>query len=249
MIIKHPESGDISRLRWLWQEAFGDNDAFLDGFFSTGYDPQRCITVQIQDRPVAVLYWFDCDLENQKLAYIYAVATDKAYRGRGLCRDLMNHTHRHLQSLGYSAAVLVPGNEKLFSMYEKLGYRSFCPMEHRVIAPGTAVAAEPITAEGYFARRTDFLPDGGIRQNSAAPYLATFTDFYSGENWIACLSREGNTLYFQEFLGDQGKLPGLIRALGANSGELWLPGSKNRAMYYPLTEIDLTHAYLGLSLG
>ena len=43
MRIDHPTDAEISGLRQLWKEAFGDTDGFLDAFFSTGFSPERCL--------------------------------------------------------------------------------------------------------------------------------------------------------------------------------------------------------------
>lgn len=250
MTINHPQAGDIAGLRLLWQEAFGDSDSFLDGFFRTGFHPERCRLILQNGEPAAALYWFDCWLGGEKLAYIYAVATAKAYRGQGLCSRLMADTHRLLQERGYSAAVLVPGNRKLFTLYEKLGYKTFCPMELREVAAGKKkLPFRAVSFEAYNRLRRQLLPERGILQESSAPYLATFTDFYAGEGFLACLSREDDTLYFQEYLGDPRLLPGLVAALSARKASLRLPGGRDYAMYYPLKATDLSHAYLGISLG
>ena len=53
MIINHPQPGDIVGLRLLWQEAFGDSDSFLDGFFRTGFHPERCRLILEKGEPAA----------------------------------------------------------------------------------------------------------------------------------------------------------------------------------------------------
>ena len=123
MIINAPTSRDIPALRSLWREAFGDEDSFLDAFFGTAYSPDRARVAMIDGNVAGALYWFDCSLEGRKYAYIYAVATAKSYRGRGVCTALMRDTHSHLKDGGYSGAVLVPGDAPLFAFYEKMGYR------------------------------------------------------------------------------------------------------------------------------
>ena len=81
MFAKHPERRELPALRQLWQEAFRDDDAFLDKFFSTGFHPNRCRVVMQNGRAAAALYWFDCQWEDKKLAYLYAVATAKSQQG------------------------------------------------------------------------------------------------------------------------------------------------------------------------
>ena len=112
----------ITDLKKLWQEAFGDPESFIDGFFTTGYCPERSMTIEEDGMPIAALYWFDGHTNGKKMAYIYAVATAKAQRGKGLCKTLMEDTHSHLKNLGYAATILVPGEKGLFAMYEKMGY-------------------------------------------------------------------------------------------------------------------------------
>lgn len=252
MTIDHPRQQDLPVLRSLWKEAFGDTDSFLNGFFQTGYAPERCRCLYLQDTPVAVLYWFDCLWEEKKLAYIYAVATDKAFRGRGLCSSLMEDTHRHLRACGYAGAILVPGSEKLFSLYAKHGYKCCCPMKKVNAAPAcTAVLLQRVSAKEYEKRRRRLLPRGGVLQEGPIlEYLATFTQLLAGENVLVSISREEDTLYFQEFLGDPSALPGVIAGLGGREGVLRLPGGDTPwAMYLPLDGTQALPSYFGISLG
>ena len=60
---------DIGALRRLWQEAFGDEDAFLDTFFATAFSPERCRCAVEGDSLLGALYWFDCICGGKTLAY------------------------------------------------------------------------------------------------------------------------------------------------------------------------------------
>ena len=124
MIIDKPRNEQIPRLRALWCEAFGDADEFLDAFFKTAFSPDRCQCVTVGDDAAAALYWFDCECREKRIAYIYAVATSKAYRGQRLCHKLMEHTHNELKGQGYSGAVLVPVTPSLFEFYSGMGYKT-----------------------------------------------------------------------------------------------------------------------------
>ena len=251
MIIDRPHAADISALRQLWQQAFGDTDAFLDGFFHTGYSPDRCRCIKQDGQLAAALYWFDCRWEGKKLAYLYAVATDEHFRGQGLCRALMEDTHHHLKMLGYAGAVLVPGNKGLFALYEKLGYTPFCPAQTTTVEAGSAPAEiQPIDANTYWLLRKRYLPADAIMQDmEALIFAATFCEFYTGENTLMCLSREDNTLYFQEYLGSSSLLPGIVKALGGQKGVVCLPGGSPIAMYHSLTHNNEMPAYLGIPLN
>ena len=51
MTIDFPSHLQISDLRSLWKEAFGDGDVFLDAFFETAFTPRRCRCITEADRP------------------------------------------------------------------------------------------------------------------------------------------------------------------------------------------------------
>lgn len=252
MIIDRPEAAHIPALRQLWQQAFGDTDAFLDGFFATGYSPQRCRCLHINGQLAAALYWFDCTWRNKKVAYIYAVATAAAFQGRGLCRALMENTHLHLKVTGYAGSALVPGSPELFALYQKLGYRSFCPMRTITLVAGKRPAAiQPICKDHFLLHRRSFLPENALLQEGETlDFLATFADFYKSGDAIFAVSRENNTLYFQEYLGDSRDLGGIIAALKADKGVVRLPGSNmDTAMYLSLEDDPALPDYLGLPLN
>ena len=122
MTISEPNPSLIPQLRDLWKAAFGDSDEFLDMFYATAYASERCRCVLDGNTVAAVLYWFDCTCQGQKLAYIYAVATDPGYRNQGLCRRLMEDTASHLKNEGYAGALLLPQDPELRQMYGKMGY-------------------------------------------------------------------------------------------------------------------------------
>ena len=251
MIIDNPHKADIPALRQLWKQAFGDTDSFLDGFFETGFSPERCRCITVRGQLAAALYWFDCQWQGKKIAYLYAVATDENFRGKGLCRALMEDNHRHLKALGYAGAALVPGNKGLFALYEKLGYTPFCPMQTvTAVAESTPANIQPVNADVYQKLRKNYLPiESVIQGNEALVFAATFCDLFAGENMLMCLSREKDTLYFQEYLGNPALLGGVINALNGKKALVRLPGGQPYAMYYSLDDSRHLPAYFGIPLN
>lgn len=242
---------DRAALKRLWQQAFGDTPEFVDGFFSTGFSPERCRCLYAQGQLAAALYWFDCLWNGRKIAYIYAVATDKAFRGQGFCRRLMEDTHDRLQALGYAGAALVPVDAGVSAMYEKLGYRGFCPMEKQQVLPaGEAVCVRPVNPDVYARLRTAKLPQGGIiQEGDTLAFLASYARFYTGGGTLFCAARDGDALYFQEFFGDASLLPGIVASLQARRGIVRLPGgSKPFAMYRSFLQDERLPTYLGIAL-
>lgn len=250
MIIDSPKASHIPALRALWKQAFGDEDAFLDKFFTLGFSPERCRCVLESDRPVSVLYWFDCTWENQKLAYLYAVATDKAYQGQGLCRQLMDDTHRYLSALGYAGTVLVPGSESLFTFYGKIGYLPCSPVHRFSCEAGEAIAIQKISGAEYARLRRNYLPQGSVLQDGALiTFLESFADFYKGESCLFCGTANEDIFHAQEFLGDPLTAPGVLSALALQKGDFRTPGQEDKlAMFYPFSPTEKRPAYLGIPL-
>lgn len=223
-------NADIPGLRRLWQEAFGDTDSFLDKFFAVGFSFDRCNCIRQGDKVVAALYWFDCRWGSKKVAYIYAVATDKALRGQGLCRSLMEDTHRQLAAQGYSGAALVPGSEELTSLYAKFGYRGFCPVVKLSVAAEKLPAVKEISPAEYWGSRQKILGENALLQEiTALDFLATYGSFYQGESGIFCGYFEGDTFYFEEILEASSQKCSSVQAM-----YLSLEGDENLPGYFAI---------------
>lgn len=250
MIIKFPESNQIPALRDLWKEAFGDTDSFLDGFFTTAFSPKRCRCVSESGEVLAALYWFDCCLENEKIAYIYAVATRKSHRGKGLCAMLMKDTHTHLKSLGFSGAVLVPSSEPLFGFYEKFGYKTCCYKDSLTVSAGKAKCEiREIDADEFVKIRRQFLPKGGIiQENENIAFLKRLASFYVGEDFLLAARKEKDTLFAFEFLGNPQAAGEILAALDCKKGTFKTNGEgKEFGMFLPFKENTPVPNYLGFA--
>lgn len=247
MSVLYPNETLIPSLRNLWKKAFGDTDEFLDIFFSTAYAPDRCRCVAENGAVQSVLYWFDCELDGKKLAYIYAVATDPACRGRGLCRMVMEDTMEVLRDRGYAGAALLPQEEWLIQMYAGMGFEPCTKVTEKWVRAGEAISARKIDAAEYAALRREFLPDGGVLQEGEnLAFLEEIADLYTGETFLAAVSAEGE-MWCPEFLGDREALPGLVKMLGFSEGRARMPGDERPfIMFRPLIKDCKKPRYFGL---
>lgn len=251
MIIDAPAPAQAGQLRVLWKEAFGDSDSFLDSFFSVGFSFDRCRCLCLGGKVAAALYWFDCVWQERPLAYLYAVATGKEFQGQGFCRRLMEDTHRHLSARGYTGTVLVPGSAELFSLYKKLGYRSFGGIrEFTCNAAARPVPLRPVNAGEYAALRRRFLDTGGVVQEGAVlDFLATQAEFYAGADFLLAGTVTDGVLTAQELLGSTSQAASIVTSLGAKQGVFRVPGTQPFAMYHPLSAAPGTLPdYFGIAL-
>lgn len=240
-----------AELRQLWQEAFGDSQESIAAFFETGFSQHRYHYICENGIPVSALYWFDCELDGHKLAYIYAVATRKDHRGKGLAKKLMGETHKILKQQGYAGAILVPGEKGLFDFYEKIGYRTITSVEEFTCkATGVPIPLREINTAEYARLRRGLLPNGGVVQDEAAlAYLQTYAKLYAGEDFLFSATAREDSLLVHEYLGSPIYAGRILTALGMRCGRFRTPGKGQRfAMYFPFTADCPQPGYFGLAL-
>lgn len=236
----------LCQLKELWQDAFQEPMEAIDGFFSTAFSPERCCYLEEAGKVVSALYWFDCRCSGQKLAYIYALATLRSHRGKGLAARLLADTHRRLKSLGYDGAFLKPA-DGLFPYYEKQGYKT-CGYISRpeVKAAGDPLFLRQVSGEEFFRLRQAFLPANSAEFTSPViPFLEGFARFWAGDRCVLCA---GTEVY--EFLGDLSALPGALKTLNLPAATPVTAGNDIPfLMVCPLShKMETPPKYLGLSL-
>lgn len=250
MKIDYPDTAQIPGLRQLWQQAFGDDDAFLDKFFEFGFSPDHCRCAVEAGQTAAALYWFDMTCRGRKIAYLYAVATEKSHQNRGLCRVLMADVHEILAQQGYAGTILVPEDEKLAAMYEKMGYRFTCSISQLVSTMGPDTASgHRIDKNEFQRRRAAMLPEGGVQLGEKAlDFLDAQVFFYAGADFLMAAVKGRQGLRCLELLGNTAVAPDILNALGLTHGAFRGPG-KGRpfAMYRPIDPEAEAPAYFGLA--
>lgn len=241
MTISSPKRDDIPSLKALFAEAFGDEGGFIDTFFDTAFSENRARVIYKDNKIVAMLYWFDCEYLGKPLAYIYAVATDKAYRGHGLCSILMQNTHEHLKSLGYIGTILVPSEPSLFGFYERIGYKTATFIGEFTVKSATQRCEFlEIDKNEYASLRKRYLPSGAvIQEKENLDFLEKLATFIKGEDFLLSYSIYENKLHAYELLGNTEKAPNILCALGVKSGTFRGVGnSRPFTMLYPFEEFE-----------
>ena len=246
MNIDYPTQQQLGQLKNLWQEAFGDPEEFLTQFYTHGFAADRCRCISVDDALCAALYWFDCQLSGQPIAYLYAIATAKSHRGQGFCRILVENTLSLLENLGYAGAILVPAEESLFPMYEKMGFQNSVPIaEFSCEAAAPAAQLQKLTATEFSNLRRNYLPAGGVAQESGMKFLETMASFYAGENFLVVASKEH--AFFPELLGDTAAAPHILSALNLKKGHFCTVGAgKSFALYHSFGDLP-TPTYFSLA--
>lgn len=250
-------SADVPRLTRLWMDCFGDTEDYVNLYFAHSFRADRVFVLR-EPEVAAMLLSFPVsfiaeDGEAQEGAYLYAVCTDPAWRGRGLCRALMTQAEDVLRTRGCAFTCLKPGTSALRKMYARMGYRDAFSNRETVVFPVPDAAAprmEPCTPEAYYGLRQMALWGGFVDyQPEVLAHQARLGRLFSldGCAGFGALERWGDTAILKEYFGDEALLPGLCRQLGAGKLTVRAPGDQPFAMAKPLTNLPCPTGYLGLA--
>lgn len=159
---------DLPRLAALWQEAFGDDRAYIDKYHSLFLKPGSCLVAEVDGKPVSAMYimpgpmLFPPSGKSVPTIYTYALATDPAYRGRGIGTAV----YKACSALALSradAACVLPSGPELYPFYEKangcvpVSFIREATFTRDDLKAVRAAEAVPITAGEYYLRRKSIL--------------------------------------------------------------------------------------------
>ena len=151
-MIRFAEPGDRARLMELWALIFGDSPETIEGYFARRHADENMLVFIEGGILCGMLSMLPLTLVSgdaeYPARYVYAVATDPAFRGRGIATDLLLRAHDEMIARGDVASVLVPASESLFGYYAKRGYRTAFSMD---VETFDAAALPPFPAGGAFA--------------------------------------------------------------------------------------------------
>ena len=171
-------------LQALWLLCFEEDSKADAASFFANFPPQRHTRVIAADGKLAAMAsWMPVTLCGRSAqcagAYLYAVATHPAARGRGLCRALLAELEAVLWAQSISFTALCPIAASLYGFYGSMGYEpAFAPKASApVAAAGTLVE---ITPAAYRQLRERWLTPPYCRWDAPAyAYLAgTDVRFY-----------------------------------------------------------------------
>ncbi|MBR7141952.1 MAG: GNAT family N-acetyltransferase [Clostridia bacterium] len=140
---------NIAALKALWAEAFEDEPAYIEAFFEEVFPHALCLCND-EAEPASALYLIPGMLYGRPADYLFAAATRRDFRGKGLISELIRQATEHACRRG-AFLFTVPAEENLFSFYSRFGFR---PLPEKV-QTGTAQAELiPCTKEQWLAKYT-----------------------------------------------------------------------------------------------
>lgn len=224
MLLTRPSvPADIPAQRQLWKLAFGDDDAYVDNFYSSYYRPDRVLVLEEDGQVRSMTAWFDTTFVvpgkgAYRAAYLYAVATHPDCRGRGLAGKLLSDADAYFQSLGIPAVTTVPAQPSLHNFFGANGFGECFRHFEGALSPDALPTApahllSPATPEEYAAAREALLasmphiafPEDALRYQAGCCALGGGGLFCADTSAGAvCLCAEGaghGTVILKELLG------------------------------------------------
>ncbi|HIV87283.1 MAG TPA: GNAT family N-acetyltransferase [Candidatus Pygmaiobacter gallistercoris] len=198
--MRKAEERDRAALQALWQQAFGDDAAFVDFVLDRFAGLENIFLTERAGEVAAFACAVPVTLGRLRGIYLYGVNTRADLRGQGIMRELLGEIHADAAARGLDFAVLVPEGEKLFGFYEKLGYQTL--FYHRIvekeIRPNLWAQAEfdTLTAPRLAAAREKFLEQPYIAFEGGA-HAAMVQNLYT-DGATTVQTEEGYGVFFTE---------------------------------------------------
>lgn len=115
------ETTDLVDLRRLYEAAFGDTKEFIDYYFNNKVICEKVTIIKEDEKLVAMMHMnpftVNFNQHHYQVSYFVAVATDQAYRNRGLMGKLMAYSLRMLFDSGEVFSLLMPIDSRIYERY------------------------------------------------------------------------------------------------------------------------------------
>ena len=203
---------DLPALTGLWQRAFGDPEEYAHKVMTEIAGLDSVYLACPEGEPVSMLCAVPVTMEGMPGAYLYGLATDPAFQGKGLMTGLLDYAKSQLTMQGRGFGVLVPASASLQGFYAKRGFEPVFRLrriKNKAIPRNLWATADfdSVTAARLGQLRQKFAPGGVMLP--AAGWLAEILSLYSqGATTVETAGgygiffEEGDTLYFVELLAD-----------------------------------------------
>ena len=139
-MIRTATTYDIPTLKKIWDESFSDPINYVDFIFDRLAKPSDAIVYEDGGRVVSMLLMIDTKFvysgQSVDAVYILGAATLTQYQNRGIMTYLLDHAESTARQAGAQLAILVPGEQYLYSFYKRRGYSSDFSVRLIKLKPG-----------------------------------------------------------------------------------------------------------------
>ncbi len=126
-MIENACNSDINELKKLWQLCFGDEDEYVNFFFSKRFIPENTFVYRIGGRIVSQLFLLEGAFKVNNAVYpsyyLYAACTHPEFRCKGIMKELLLFVESEAKNRGIDFICLVPAENSLFGYYARFSYK------------------------------------------------------------------------------------------------------------------------------
>ena len=125
MNVRKATTCDLPAIKLLWQEVFEDSEAYIICFINH-FGVENCYICEINSEITAMAFAISTNLSQFSIKYIYACATKKQYRGKGIMKNLLEIIYIDACHTDDVAGIFLrPANNSLTKYYQTLGFIDF----------------------------------------------------------------------------------------------------------------------------
>lgn len=122
------------RCKQIYNASFGEEDnTFENELFEKCY--KYCKYLEKDGRIVSICFALPCKIGDKSAKYIFAVTTEKEFRGKGYAKQLLEQIKAENDDL----LILRPVNDRLVDFYKQLGFLEFTAKNHK-----SEISVEPL---------------------------------------------------------------------------------------------------------
>ncbi len=198
-MIRLSENKDREGIIALWQEAFRDSREAVELFLDNRCLQQNTLVAEENGKTASMLFLLDGKIKVAdrilKAYYLYAAATLKKFRGKGIMAQMLKEVEKLAQDRGVDLICLKPAEKSLYGFYEKHGYKTVFSIKYATLKMQCSALTidEDKCTDVFTARETAFASsDRFIWDKDAIEFAINQHKYYGGKVFEDC---EGYCLY------------------------------------------------------
>ena len=127
-MIRFYNEKDREDIIFLWNEAFGDDRKPIEFFLDNRCNPQNTVVCEENGKIASMLFLLEGRLFHKSVNfdayYLYAAATLKEFRGRGIMKEMLDYAAELSLRRKVDFICLKPAEKSLYDYYKSNGYKT-----------------------------------------------------------------------------------------------------------------------------
>lgn len=192
-MIRLSKQEDREGLINLWQEAFGDSRESVEIFLDSRYNAQNTFVCDENNKITSMLFLLEGKVKTNNATlnayYLYAAATLKEFRGKGIMGQMLEAAKELARSRGVDLICLKPAEESLYGYYSRYGYKTVFKTKKAVFnVPFNACSLSASgVPDAFTAREVAFGDiDRFIWDKDAITFAVEQHKYYGGKVYCDC---------------------------------------------------------------